>query len=153
MKYVLPLFLLFALGCGGSTSSDARTRRVYVLRSVGGRPVPGKVDSTYAVWDSVATDTLTLDFNVDSATDFFLDHVYYPPSPQHPGSGYADFYVPTREAFILRGDSIFLALPNTNCFCYVDRRGVVGFSTVTLRMSEDFPNNPEYIFRLISTSP
>jgi hypothetical protein len=149
---ILPLLLLFAIGCGGSTSPDARTTRVYVLRTVGGRHVPGMVDSTYSEWDSVASDTLTLDFNVDSATDFFRAHVDYPPSQQRPGGGYADFHVLTKEQFIIRGDSIFLALPNTDCFCYVNREGVIGLFTITVRMSGDYSSNPEYVYHLISSS-
>ncbi|HEY2895736.1 MAG TPA: hypothetical protein VGJ12_01265 [Gemmatimonadaceae bacterium] len=124
---------------------------MYELQTVGGRPVPGKIDSSSTVWDSVTADTLTLDWKVDSVSDIFLAHVYYPPSQEHPGSAYADFHVPTTEALIVRGDSICAYLPSTVCRCYVDRQGVIGSSSITLRAGDD-PQKPDYVYRLIATS-
>jgi len=139
----LPLLALCIAGCSDSSAPRNVGIRLYGLETIGGDPLPVIVLGNQSNGTRVVFDTLSLDFDQDTAREVVHTQSFSSGAPD------VDRSDTTSLLFHVERDSISF-LPSTCEVQCIGRDGRIDASTITLKSTHDVPPNPEYVYRLVS---
>jgi hypothetical protein len=141
----VPIAMLMLAGCSDSSGPRQNNVSIYALESIGPRALPLMLDSTATEWDVLEWDSLKIDFRADTTFETRMTTQHFATLDELDETWNAD-------AVESHGDSVLLT-PRLCVGICASREGLLGDSSLRLKLHYELPDNPEYAYRLVPSSP